>query len=166
MIAPSQSMQDRQGLHTFARGNVVVYQQRKEGEPYFEAVIFGCCYQPADAEQARKVLVLYDQGAGVFFLGTWPAWQRKSRLAATPDQVFDCDDDDQVKCISAEGVLRNTGFFRFWALSEPLVSRGTSLLGFKRANSRAYEPLSSAQLRPQKLCLGGAGRPPRRTRPL
>jgi hypothetical protein len=105
------SMQDRQGLHSFRRGDVVQYQQTNDGEPVCQAVIYACCYQPStDAAQARKLLVLYDQQADIFFLGAWPAWRRVSKrhteheaLNAAP---FDCDDDDQVRSISMEECVR------------------------------------------------------------
>jgi len=74
------SVQDRQGLHSFRRGDVVQYQQTNDGELVCQAAVYACCYQPStDAAQARKALVLYDQAADTFFLGAWPAWRRVSK---------------------------------------------------------------------------------------
>ena len=55
---------------------------------------------PAEGkEQARKVLVLYDQEAATFFLGSWAQWRRVSKLSgpAAVGVAFDCDDDSQVR---------------------------------------------------------------------
>lgn len=53
---------------------------------------------PADGEQARKVLVLYDQEAKCFFLSSWPMWRRVSKLGG--EASFDCDDNNQVRMLA------------------------------------------------------------------
>jgi hypothetical protein len=74
----AQSVQDRQGLHTFVRGDIVEYTQMERGEVPPQACIYGCIEAEAvtDDPQARKILVLYDISADTFFFGTWPAWRR------------------------------------------------------------------------------------------
>lgn len=99
------SMQDRMGLHTFQRGDIVKFLNGEPGEPHAEAVVFGCIHkipEKGDGDpQERKILVLWEQESAVFFLGTWPAWRRTPRLGSThPD--FNCDDDDQVRTVSTE----------------------------------------------------------------
>ena len=89
------TLQDRQGFHTFRRGDVVAYQKLEKGDAPYQAVVFGCMFKErgsGDADegdgeesehggagnelQARKILILYDREAHFFFLGAWPHWQR------------------------------------------------------------------------------------------
>ena len=110
----TQSVQDRHGLHTFRRGDVVGYQQAKPGEAPMQAVVHACCYLPPTEhpkQQARKVLVLYDQEAGMCFLGSWPAWRRVSKQPLAVGDTFDCDDDGQVKTITAAECVRMNDTF-------------------------------------------------------
>ena len=74
-----QSMQDRLGLHTFRRGDVVVYTLAEPHEEMSMMCVWGLCDEPAKLSsddsakvQARKVLVLYDFAAKIFFVGAWP----------------------------------------------------------------------------------------------
>ena len=108
------SVQDRHGLHTFSRGDVVAYQQAKSEEAPMQAVVYACCYLPPTDEpkqQARKVLVLYDQEADMCFLGSWPAWRRVSKQPLAVGGTFDCDDDEQVKTITAAECVRMNDTF-------------------------------------------------------
>ena len=99
------SMQDRLGLHTFARGNIVEYTKGKDGEQVYEATVYGCIYHEPEDAQARKLLILADMRAphvGVsFFLGAWPAWRRVRKVNVS-EAAFDCENEDHVKQISEE----------------------------------------------------------------
>ena len=106
-----QSMQDRLGLHTFRRGDVVVYTLAEPHEEMSMMCVWGLCDEPAKLSsddsakvQARKVLVLYDFAAKIFFVGAWPAWRRVPDPAkvSSDGESFHCDKDDQVKVINRD----------------------------------------------------------------
>ena len=97
------SVQDRLGLYTFRRGDVVVYLQLEEGESCPEVAIYGVLYREPSGPRnhADKFLVLYEIGSTTFFLGKWPHWRRVPRDASAADAAdFDCDDDESVKTMS------------------------------------------------------------------
>ena len=96
------SQQDRDGLHGFLRGNIVEYLGLKTGEPQTRADVFGCINAPPveGDSQARKMLILYDREAGIFYLGMWPSWRRIRKPSAPIE--FDCDNNDHVLSISVE----------------------------------------------------------------
>ena len=106
-----QSMQDRLGLHTFRRGDVVVYTLAEPHEEMSMMCVWGLCDEPAKLSsddsakvQARKVLVLYDFAAKIFFVGAWSAWRRVPDPAkvSSDGESFHCDKDDQVKVINRD----------------------------------------------------------------
>ena len=104
--------QDRQGLHSFRRGDLVEYLEAEQGEGVARAVVFGYLYaEPVPGDnQVRKFLVLYLAVEDVFFLGACPAWRRvPTAAAAEADAVaaaggeggkaFDCDDSTRVESV-------------------------------------------------------------------
>ena len=107
--------QDRQGLHTFRRGDLVEYLEAAKDEGVVRAVVFGYLLTepvPGDNEM-RKFLVLYLAVEDVFFLGACPAWRRvPTAAAAEADAVaaaggeggkaFDCDDNELVQAVPRE----------------------------------------------------------------
>ena len=103
------TVQDRQGLHTFRRGDIVIYQKLEPGESAYQAAVFGCIYKErgsnddgegdaddgeqqgaSDEQQARKILILYDCEHRHLFLGTWPQWQRAREYHAPHPYLYLC----------------------------------------------------------------------------
>eukprot|EP00965_Chrysotila_dentata_P139752 4620337-Pleurochrysis_carterae.AAC.1 len=51
------SLQNRLGVHTFRRGNIVTYTAKQEGDTDYEGVVFGVLVTgKKDNEQGRKLL--------------------------------------------------------------------------------------------------------------
>ena len=98
------STQDRQGLHTFVRGDVVEFIKLEKGEADSRAIVYGCVNaSPAGSDkQFRKMLILYDKDVGMFFLGTWPSWRRVRKPSVLVTE-FDCDNGDHTQTIGAGG---------------------------------------------------------------
>jgi pyruvate/2-oxoglutarate dehydrogenase complex dihydrolipoamide acyltransferase (E2) component len=94
-------VQERNGLHSFGRGDVVEYAKANPDNPPCRAAVFGVIHAepvPSDNE-VRRALVLYDAYINTFFLGTWPAWRRVAKLGIAD---FDCDNEDHVSRVSLE----------------------------------------------------------------
>ena len=71
-VPTSASVQDRLGFHTFKEGNHVEYLQLKAGEASPVVIVVGLLIPSAvGADQGRKYLILFDQGADVLFIGSW-----------------------------------------------------------------------------------------------
>ena len=107
-----QTAQDRYGLYTFRRADMVEYLNPEEGESY-TAAVFGIIYHEPEDEQARKMLVLYDVRADYFFVGNWPAWRRMPK-----DGVVDFDrmNDEHALTLSYEQCVKMATSFRSCAL--------------------------------------------------
>eukprot|EP00965_Chrysotila_dentata_P235960 6201061-Pleurochrysis_carterae.AAC.1 len=83
------SQQERLGFHTFRRGDIVKYLGTETGEAEYQAVVYGVVLpNKKEGEQGRKILILYDKAAAIFFLGLWTDWQRV-HTTATPADVED-----------------------------------------------------------------------------
>ena len=104
----AQSTQDRLGIHTFRRGDLVLYQHGEPHETMSSMAIWGVCnHVPEGNSQARKFLVIYDMAAKTFFLGAWPAWLRIPNPEKLVDGEggsvsFDCDNDEHVKMMTPQ----------------------------------------------------------------
>eukprot|EP00965_Chrysotila_dentata_P214096 6188018-Pleurochrysis_carterae.AAC.1 len=65
---PQLGLRERLGFHTFRRGDVVQYTAVQDSDPVYSAVVFAVVLPlKREAEQGRKLLVLYDQEANFFF---------------------------------------------------------------------------------------------------
>ena len=127
-----QNAQERYGLHSFKRGNLVEWTKAEAEEPVQRAAIFGVIYAepvPSDNE-VRKILVLYDVEADLFFLGAWPAWRR---LAKNGVADFDCDNDQHVQFVSHEECETMLASFRTSTTLEGISTR-------RQAVAKAGEP--------------------------
>ena len=95
--------QDRHGLHSFECGDVVAYQKLETGEAETRAAVFGCISAPPveGDNEVRRMLILYDMDAGIFFLGTWPSWRRVCKASVLVTD-FDCDNNEHVQKISGQ----------------------------------------------------------------
>ena len=101
-------MQEREGWHTFSRGDRVRYtfNATKEASGAYkptavglrdgeraEATVYGVVYHEKDSSspQGRKFLVLHDVSSSTFFSALWTRWQRIPK--GTASRTFDVDDD-------------------------------------------------------------------------
>ena len=79
----SQSVRDRLAFHTFRRGDCAHHLTGEEQDPKVGICIYGVIYKAKEgasaADQGRKVLVLYDTDAEMFFLGKWTDYARVSK---------------------------------------------------------------------------------------
>ena len=116
-------MQDRLGLHSLARGDLVEYTQTEEGEAPPQACVYGVVTaEPvADDPQIRRIVVLYDITANTFFLGTWPAWRRMPKTLLS-DEEFEVDNDDHVAMCEREVVEKMLASF---TISDTMKGIGT-----------------------------------------
>ena len=121
----AQSMQDRYGLHSFTRGDLVEYTHAKQGEVPPTCVVYGCIEAPAvsDDNQIRRILVLYDIQLDLFFLSTWPAWRRVPKVGLDVD--FVCDNNDHVQMAEREVALKMQAAFPNSLASGSLMGIGT-----------------------------------------
>ena len=121
----AQSMQDRHGLHSFTRGDLVEYTHTKQGEVPPTCVVYGCIEAPAvsDDNQIRRILVLYDIQLDLFFLSTWPAWRRVPKVGLDVD--FVCDNNDHVQMAEQEVALKIQAAFPISLASGSLMGIGT-----------------------------------------
>ena len=132
----AQSTQDRLGIHTFRRGDLVLYQHGEPHETMSSMAIWGVCnHVPEGNSQARKFLVIYDMAAKTFFLGAWPAWLRIPNPEKLVDGEggsvsFDCDNDEHVKMMTPQQCKAK------WWLSGLCLRPHSSLLGPSRRRRR------------------------------
>ena len=94
------SAQDREGVHSFERGDIVEYMHTEDGQEVERAAVYGVIYAEAvrNDNQHRKFLVLYDVEADTFHVGGWPAWRRVPRASLPADTAFDCIRCDCLRC--------------------------------------------------------------------
>ena len=121
----AQSTQDRLGIHTFRRGDLVLYQHGEPHETMSSMAIWGVCnHVPEGNSQARKFLVIYDMAAKTFFLGAWPAWLRIPNPEKLVDGSvsFDCDNDEHVKMMTPE---QCKAMVAEWSVLAPAFFTGT-----------------------------------------
>ena len=98
------SMQDRLGMHTFRRGDHVIYQHLEDGELPASVAVYGCSQtnESSERDQKDRYLILYEIESQVFFVGSWPSWRRAPMQSGMQD--FDMDNDDHVRSMSLEQV--------------------------------------------------------------
>ena len=48
------TLQDRQGFHTFRRGDIVAYQKLEKGDAPYQAVVFGCMFKERGSGDADE----------------------------------------------------------------------------------------------------------------
>ena len=81
--AKTNSLQDRLAFYTFRRGDCVRHMSGEENDPSLNLCVFGVVYKEREgvsaSDQGRKMLVLYDIDAEVFFLGKWTDFRRIAR---------------------------------------------------------------------------------------
>ena len=133
----TQSVQDRQGLHTFARGDLVEYMQAEEGEEPPQACIYGVISvepTPEDPQQ-RKILVLYDVEASTFFLGTWPAW-RRMRKPNVDFQNFNCENSEHIRLVDVSILKTMESSFALSPLATGLATRRQAVAQAAKAPPR------------------------------
>ena len=122
------SQQDRQGLHTFRRSDVVEFLGLQKGEPETRADVFGCIHAaPVEGDnQVRKMLILYDRDADIFFLGMWPSWRRvrKSNVLITD---FDLRERCPCSVHQRRAVPENAGHLERFAVAcdDHLAAQGS-----------------------------------------
>ena len=93
-----QTAQDRYGLWSFERANMVEYLKAEDGESY-SAAVFGVIHHEPEGSQARKMLILYDIHADNFFLGNWPAWRRMPKDGVVD---FNRENPEHVRSLTIE----------------------------------------------------------------
>jgi len=105
--------EERQGLFTFRAGDVVAYHPASEFA--LEAVVWRVG-QYKHGRQARRVLVLYDQKTGDFYLSSPPCWRRVPR-DGVKESDFDFENKGQVRTCSEEDLSRMAETFSAWSAS-------------------------------------------------
>ena len=163
--------EERQGLFTFRAGDVVAYHPASEFA--LEAVVWRVG-QYKHGRQARRVLVLYDQKTGDFYLSSPPCWRRVPR-DGVKESDFDFENKGQVRTCSEEDLSRMAETFSAWSASCDIDSvhkvqrRASSELppAIKKAHKlfpREGSPRKSSSSKPTKVIETNYGRnqqPPR-----
>ena len=140
------AQQDRLGYHTFRRGDLVQFKGLQADERDVLATVYGVVQQGKEGSttgvnQEDKMLVLKCATTDVFFLGTWPKWQRVPCQGLSG--VLDLDDSKNVQCISGEECEKLVNDFQ--------ASSELSHLSLSQARSRSHkEPPSLGPLRAEK----------------
>lgn len=99
-----QTAQDRYGLWSFERANMVEYLKAEDGESY-SAAVFGVIHHEPEGSQARKMLMrirprrLGYVHADNFFLGNWPAWRRMPKDGVVD---FNRENPEHVRSLTIE----------------------------------------------------------------
>ena len=125
--------QDRLGLHTLRRGDVVEYIHVQDGEEC-RAAVFGITWPEANA--GRKYVVLHDAAAQVFSVGGYTDWRR----VHTKD-CSDVDDNNTALTLSLEELEK---MMAAWAASNVLAHLDTAK---KVANQTRNLPPNLKQIR-------------------
>ena len=108
------SFQDRYGLHTFARGNVVKFVHCEQGEEC-EAAVVAVTWPEADS--GPKFLLLMERASKAFFLSRYTDWYRSHSTADA-----DVDNDDTAISLTDEECASMVSAF---AASEILLNLRT-----------------------------------------
>ena len=90
------TFQDRYGLHTFVRGNIVKYQHLQEGETA-AATVFAVSWPESDA--GAKYLVLEEASSKAYFVSRYTDWTREHTV-----ENADPDDCETAKSVSLEHI--------------------------------------------------------------
>ena len=105
------SLQDKEGWHTFERGDKVEYtcDERvaalREGESAF-AYIYGIAVHDREAgTQGRKFLILYEEGTGIFFAAYCSRWRRVQSSTNPGPAKFDVDNSQYVESMEADACI-------------------------------------------------------------
>ena len=81
-------VQDRLGWHTFRNGDTVSWLKAEPADDDVRVGVYGVVYHQAEDGATRgqtdKMLVLYEIGSKIFFLGTWPSYRRCASPPAPP----------------------------------------------------------------------------------
>ena len=111
--AGAPSMQDRNGFHTFRRGDAVEYIFGDEATPdeqcSAKATVFGVV-EGRTEQGPEKALVLRCGTTQIFFLSRWPKWRRMAQSGAQDE--FDLDDDAHASTLSAEDSMQMVSDFQ------------------------------------------------------
>ena len=67
-----ETLQDRNGFHTFRHGDVVAWKKGDDGETA-EAIVFSVHHW---AKGEKKLLLLWEKASATFFPALWPHWRR------------------------------------------------------------------------------------------
>ena len=106
------SLQDKEGWHTFERGDKVEYTcgegvaALREGESAF-AYVYGIAIHDREAgSQGRKFLILYEEGTEIFFVSYCSRWRRVQSSTNPGPAKFDIDNSQYVESMEADACVR------------------------------------------------------------